>query len=150
VVVELVIFMSSRSMMCETVEVVDLFFLTDLTIELVNYHPILTSTSKSIELFYFEWAWLEDEETFLYLLIIWRWLHVHVTLMPLWPRWRCPGPRQLRHPKVEFLSLVVLGYTAAMLCSTVLRFVFWVIALVPWACPRLVQPCTIVPFICGS
>jgi hypothetical protein len=70
-VLELVIFMSTRSMMCETVDVVDLFFLIDWTIRLVNYHPILTITRKSIELFYFGWVWLEVEETFLFLLIIW-------------------------------------------------------------------------------
>jgi hypothetical protein len=32
---------------------------------------------------------------------------------PLGPQCRCAGPRQLRHPKVGFLSVVVLGYIAA-------------------------------------
>jgi hypothetical protein len=58
-------------MMCATIDTVDLFFLTDLTVGLVNGHPILTITSKSIELFYFGCAWLEVEETFSFLLIMW-------------------------------------------------------------------------------
>jgi hypothetical protein len=41
-------------------------------------------------------------------------------------------PSSTSHPKVKFLSLFALVYIAAMLCSSVLRLVFWIIALVPW------------------
>lgn len=59
-------------------------------------------------------------------------------MLPQGSRCRCPGPRQLRPPEVEFLSLVALEYIAAMLCSNVLCVVFWVMAFVPRPCLRLV------------